>query len=85
MISHRHSVRAKVKRPADRGTNACAAGAVGVPVQGPIDQIRDARIDQRPGARRGWRPTPAQNAPNGDRPGIRPHSTPIAQATGGAL
>jgi hypothetical protein len=85
MIPHRRSVRAKVKRPPDRGTNACAAGAVGVLAQGPTNQIRDAWIDQTPGAPRGWRPTPAYNAPNGDWPSIRPHSTPIARATRGAL
>ena len=84
MILHRHSVRAKVKRLPDRGTNACAAGASGVPVQGPIASSGTRGLIQGP-----------ERAADGaqprlpDRPGrrsasIRPHSTPIARATGGA-
>ena len=85
MTLDRCSVLAKVKRPPDWGTNTCAATAVGVPAQGPNGQIRGALVDPRPRGRRGWRPTPARIAANTGRPGIRPHSTPIARAAGGAV
>jgi hypothetical protein len=85
MILDRCSERPKLNHLPDQDVDARAARAIGASAQRRNGQNRGTLIDPRPGGRRGLRPTRAQNAPNGDRPGIRPHSTPIARATGGAL
>jgi len=85
MTPDRRPDRPRMIRLGDQGATACAATAVGVPVQGPIDPNRSVVIDPRPDGRGRWRQTLDPNAPNGDRAGIRPPSTPIAQAAGGAV
>jgi hypothetical protein len=56
MTPDRCSERPKVKRPPDRGTAACVAKALSVPTQRSIGLNRDALIDLRTSARRGWLP-----------------------------
>jgi len=85
MTLNRRPVPASLKRPSDRVANACLESAVGVPAQGPDDQLQHALLVPRPGGHREWRPTASSHAPIAHEPIIGAHSTPIARAPGGAV